>query len=104
MKVLVHTWNYDPNGNYGLTLYAPSAEYTHRYALWENIVGGDSGHPSCIIINNQLVIMTCTYGGWSGQIAGPNYLAYHTEINAAMTSLGGGYQLTEIDLSGFPTY
>jgi len=30
--------------------------------------------------------------------------ACHSFVNSAMTALGGGYQLTSFDLSGFPTY
>ena len=30
--------------------------------------------------------------------------AFRDDINAAMTSLGGGYQLTTMDLSSFPDY
>jgi hypothetical protein len=36
----------------------------------------------------------------SGHLPGGNY----ESINAAMTTLGGGYQLTPIDLTAFPTY
>ncbi|XZE20845.1 hypothetical protein SH449x_000735 [Pirellulaceae bacterium SH449] len=31
----------------------------------------------------------------------PNIGMYASEVNAAMTTLGGGYQLTPIDLSAF---
>jgi hypothetical protein len=31
-------------------------------------------------------------------------VAYTTEINAAMTTLGGGYQLTTADLSTFTNF
>lgn len=37
-------------------------------------------------------------------VAGPFYSHWIDEVNAAMTALGGGYQLTEIDLSSFAFY
>ena len=47
-----------------------------------------------------------TNEGFSGGITSlllPKSAKEKAEINAIMTSLGGGYQLTEIDLSGFST-
>ena len=53
-----------------------------------------------MIINNTAVLLTqWTFGG-AGQ--GDEDAYYAPAINAAMTSLGGGYQLTEIDLTAFP--
>jgi hypothetical protein len=80
----------------------PAETYTSRLALYETVVGGDSGNPIFLIINNELVLLTCWYYGGSG--GGPNILTNKAAINAAMTTLGGGYQLTEIDLSEFPIY
>jgi hypothetical protein len=42
-----------------------------------------------------------TWGGYGG---GANVAAYATAINSAMSSLGGGYSLTSVNLTGFPTY
>jgi hypothetical protein len=33
--------------------------------------------------------------------SGPSLTALKQDINAMMSELGGGYQLTEVDLSGF---
>lgn len=44
---------------------------------------------------------TWTYGGAG---AGSNLVPRKDAINTMMTNLGGGYQLTEVDLSSFPTY
>lgn len=72
----------------------------HRLALRESLIGGDSGNPAFLVINDELVIISTWYSiFWS-----PNIASYKTEINAIMTSLGGGYQLTEADLSGFTSY
>lgn len=73
-----------------------------RRAFNEAIVGGDSGNPAMMIINDELVLLTCwTYGG-AGKGTSVNW--QHTAIDAAMTSLGGGYTLTDVDLSAYATY
>lgn len=82
---------------------APSQlNFAQRLAFYESKVGGDSGNPAFLIVNDELVLLTVwTYGGaGSGTFVTPQIAA----INAMMTALGGGYQLTEADLSGFPTY
>lgn len=65
----------------------------------EGLVSGDSGNPCFFLINGDLVLLTLWSGGGGG--SGASVSAFKTEINAAMTTLGGGYQLTEVDLSGF---
>lgn len=88
----------------------PASVYEKRALLFEIIVGGDSGNPSFFIINNELVILS-TWWHSSGtdepehpSCDGPNIAYFKTAINTAMSTVGGGYQLTEVDLSGFPTY
>lgn len=73
-----------------------------RLSFFEDIILGDSGNPAFLIINNEAVIITIwTYGG-SGR--GTN-ISYHKDtINQLMLSLGGGYQLTEINLAEFTTF
>jgi len=76
----------------------PPAEF-QRKVFYEPTINGDSSSPFFLIINNQLVLVTtASYNG------GTNYQYYKNEINSLMTTLGGGYQLTEIDLSSFPSY
>jgi hypothetical protein len=73
-----------------------------RLEYYENLVTGDSGNPAFLIINNELVLLTVwTYGGAG---SGTNILAQKITLNAMMTQLGGGYSLTEIDLSSFNNY
>lgn len=73
-----------------------------RQVFYEDIVSGDSGNPACLIVNNQLVLLTVwTYGGAG---SGTDVAAFTSAINSAMTSLGGGYQLTAADLSAFTSY
>lgn len=79
-----------------------------RNGFFETLVGGDSGNPICLLVNGQLVVLGAfTYGAnppdWEAG-AGDSVANYYASINAAMTALGGGYQLTDVDMSGFITY
>jgi hypothetical protein len=73
-----------------------------RLSFYENLISGDSGNPMFLIINNQLVLLSVVGGGGAG--SGSSLAFYKNEINGLMTALGGGYQLTEINLSAFNTY
>lgn len=74
-----------------------------RYPFYvRNYIVGDSGSPMCLIINNELVVLTVLTGGGAGN--GTSVHSFKSDINTMMTTLGGGYQLTEVSLSGFPTY
>lgn len=83
-QALVHAYFYQPTN-------------AQRLAFYEGIGGGDSGHPAFWIYNNQLVIVTTWQSAvpdFTGQ--GPSVHYYRNEINAAMTTLGSSYQLTEV--------
>jgi hypothetical protein len=67
--------------------------------FYENIIAGDSGNPAFMIINNELVLITIWTFGYGG--SGTFLTAQKNAINQIMNELGGGYQLTEIDLSSF---
>jgi len=70
--------------------------------FYGSFVSGDSGNPVFLVIDESpALIGVLTYGGAG---AGFHVAQFASEVNAAMTTLGGGYQLTEIDLSEFPTY
>lgn len=73
-----------------------------RDAMYEAVVDGDSGHPAFMPVNGVICIVTQWYAGGGGNGGDAGNMA--TEINAAMTTLGGGYQLTEVDVSGFTSY
>lgn len=74
-----------------------------RRAFYEDIVSGDSGNPACLIVGDQLVLLSVWTGGGGG--SGTHVTAFRTEIQAAMTTLGGGYTtLTDIDLSSYTTF
>jgi len=70
-----------------------------RLSFHENLISGDSGSPALFIIQDQLVlIFSATTGGAGG---GTFVTGFISELNAIMTSLGGGYDLTEVSLSAF---
>jgi hypothetical protein len=74
----------------------------------------DSGNPTFVLINGQAVLVSVhtspTGGAFLSAAAEVQYLGeavqppIYDAINTAMTGLGGGHQLTDVDLSGFPTY
>jgi len=84
------------------------SQNSNFYPFLEMVIGGDSGSPSFLIINNQLVLIVT----WTSSIAGPFYGGiYVTPINTAMNTLwtrnsrsGNSYTLTPIDLSGFTPF
>lgn len=68
-------------------------------AFYEDIVWGDSGNPAFMVVDDQLVLLTVWTFGAGG--AGTSIAGQRTEINNMMRELGGGYQLTEVDLTRF---
>ena len=72
---------------------------TNRLNFSEEIIIGDSGNPAFLILNDQLVLLSVWTYGDAG--AGTSITQFKDDINQLMTDLGGGYQLTEIDLSEF---
>ncbi|XP_048769813.1 uncharacterized protein LOC125675985 [Ostrea edulis] len=74
---------------------------SYRKAYYESKIVGDSGNPTFFVIDNQLVFLfVFTYGGAG---AGTSVQYHYDDINHVMQSLGGGYSLTEIDLSKYAT-
>jgi len=74
---------------------------TLRLNFNEGLVGGDSGNPAFWFINGDLVLLTMWTGAQNGGY-GTSVAAFRDDVNTAMTTLGGGYQLTTVDLSTFP--
>lgn len=68
--------------------------------FFENLVRFDSGNPIFLTINNELVILSVA----TGSVSGSFITAHMSQVNEVMSALGGGYQLTPIDLSNFSTY
>lgn len=69
-----------------------------RLGFYENLVGGDSGNPAFWFIGSDLVLLSM----WTTATYGTSVAAFRDDINATMTTLGGGYQLTPVDLSNYP--
>ena len=75
---------------------AQSAD-TERSAFWKSggQVIGDSSHPIGLILDGEFVLLAAFNNSTSGPSIALNYVA----VNAAMTTLGGGYQLTPFNVS-----
>jgi hypothetical protein len=71
-----------------------------RYPFYTPLAGGDSGSPLFTIIDGKLILLALA----TSTTAGTHVAPWHTAINAAMAILGGGYSLTDIDLSSFGSY
>ncbi|XP_048254941.1 uncharacterized protein LOC124112850 [Haliotis rufescens] len=70
-----------------------------RHDFYEYKVTTDSGNPTFFVIDNQLVLLfVFTIGGAGG---GTSINHYFDQINEIMVKEGGGYELTEMDLSEF---
>jgi|694.fasta_scaffold119973_4 hypothetical protein len=82
------------SASFGIPNNSKNAEF------YETIISGDSGNPSFLIINNTLVLIST----WFFPTSGPFVTFYKDQINSVMSTLGGNYQLTEINLSSFLTY
>lgn len=67
-----------------------------RLEFYETVITYDSGNPAFWVYKGSLIILTVWTSGGGGSGGSIHY--YRNEINAAMTALGGGYQLTEIIL------
>jgi len=97
-----------PQGSTGIYDYVRYAVGTSSYPvsqypdnpLGDPIVTGDSGSPAFVIVNNELVLTSL----WTTPLSGFPYYADATTINGMLDDLGGGYNLTEVDLSEFPTW
>lgn len=71
-----------------------------RLEFFENIIPGDSGNPVFMLVNGQPVLLTVLTFGGPG-FAGTAIASQRDAINSMMASLGGGYQLTDVNLSNF---
>jgi hypothetical protein len=68
--------------------------------LVKNLVAGDSGNPSFLLVGGELVLIETHTTGGPG--AGPFLSApqVFSAINGAMSKLGGGHQLRTVPLAG----
>ena len=69
-----------------------------RNSYYSGLQGGDSGNPLFVFLSGEAVLLTV----WTApEGAGTAVSLMKQDINQMMDSLGGGYHLTEINLSGF---
>ena len=61
---------------------------------------GDSGTPLFFIADNQMILI----GALFSKTSAPSIIGQRATINAAMTTLGGSYQLTDADLTSFTSF
>jgi hypothetical protein len=73
-----------------------------RLQFYEEKIAGDSGNPIFILISGEAVLISATTYGGAG--AGTFISNHIPAINTMMSGLGGGYSLTEFNLSGLNTY
>ena len=64
---------------------------------FENTILGDSSNPMFVVIGGKLALMSL----FSMPGTGSDYANLIGTINSTMASLGGGYKVSEFDLSGF---
>jgi|GEM_PF-1778164 len=76
--------------------HSPSTEVT-RATFNETLIGGDSGNPGFVLIGGKPVLILTHYTS-SG---GPSYPFYKGDIQNVIDSMGGSYQLSDIDLACF---
>lgn len=70
-----------------------------RVGYFESKIVGDSGNPTFLVIDNQLVFLfVFTYGGAG---SGTSIQYHFDDVNKIMHQLGGGYSLTEVDISRY---
>lgn len=66
-----------------------------RIAFYELPVGGDSGNPVCLVYENKIILTFTFYSPTASDSLSNNIIG----INAAMTSLGGGYTATTFGMA-----
>ena len=76
--------------------HSTSTEVT-RATFNENLIGGDSGNPGFVLIGGKPVLLLTHLSS----VAGPSYPFHKDDIQNSIDSMGGSYQLSDIDLECF---
>ncbi len=71
-----------------------------RLSFYEKAIAGDSGNGWFVVADDELILESQFYSATSG----PSFSYYKNDIEATMTTLGGGYGLTVKSLAAYPTY
>lgn len=77
--------------------YYLSSVVSPRSEFDETLIVGDSGNPVFGVIGGRLVLLSSVYT----ETYGTSFSSFINDINSAMTMLGGGYQVSTLDLSCF---
>ena len=94
-KAILKQWTGQYSNSYlGLTSYSTTLLNYNNFS--EDIVTGDSGNPAFIIIDNELVLLSCFTSTIGGEFVTSRYDAINDAINRL--SPNEGYSLTPIDL------
>lgn len=86
----------------GTNVSCEAPNVTSRGTFYDPVISGDSGSPCFAVIADKMVLLCCWYSGGGG--SGPSLINNTAAINAAMTTLGGGYSLTAVDLGAYTTF
>ena len=78
-------------------LYYSGSMTAPRSDFDETLIEGDSGNPVFGVIGGRLVLLTGVYTATYGT----SFSSFIDDINSAMTTLGGGYQASTLDLTCF---
>lgn len=73
-----------------------------RLEFYEDWIPGDSGSQVMMLDGDDPVLLFMATNGGAGR--GRSVFAEKEKINSTMTTLGGGYQLTPADFSGFTNF
>lgn len=98
-KALVRDWKTTKTYN-GQSVIHVFPNTSPKDEVAENLISGDSSSPAFAVLDGEMIALGTHFTASTF----PFLSFYHSQINAAMTTLGGGYSLTDVDLSAFPTY
>ena len=100
-KGLIYDYGFTNSENYSFFTNPVSINKDIRNNFFEGMVAGDSGSPAFFLLSGQpILIGTATYGGATSMQC--SFLGTQTQtINSMMTALGGGYQLSTFNISGY---
>ena len=94
-KAILKKWSgFSLNSYFDLKFYDTNLIYYNEFS--ENMVVGDSGNPAFLIIDNELVLLSCFFSTVGGPFVTDRYDAINEAINRLSPSQG--YSLTPINL------
>ncbi len=80
-----------------------------KFGAYENlqypiIRNHDSGGPSFVLVNGELILVSAHQGGGLGCVGGPFVSGYINEINSAMSDMGSTERLSTISLNSIGSF